>query len=479
MLEKANQTPEKINRLLELPERETYLSDICQIFESRHLAALSQSFFELLAITAAFYEKLRGTDHATTNIQISQTKRTADKRRALAPWQTVHINGQLNYTYNLCNSLRKQLKGLAKQDGIYIEPSGTAKDFLQNQDLNDALASNYSELSAIFTFIKETLNGRSHVSSITLGGGIMICSAPLKILEVTESIVRLTEGLLAHEIFNDEYNAGFSIEIRNKIDADCRQEISNLKELIAESQIIEMLTLGIQPALDVQKGSDEGEGKARGQTDTSPQVDQLRMYVGNLVELIARNNASLREEINDSALTLASNLQESIEKGIAPLRKEVSLLSGSLQMRDEGAASPALPVKSKADSGDPAATSRSSNRGQQTKITQAQAVRELERIKQEVMQSARNHFNPAGKPVEYYHCIVNKTMYEAYMYNRITDIRSREAAEFIDRLITSRNPRHADVVKWQLDKYGDKINRILSAIAYPLCKEDDADEIPF
>ena len=479
MINKEPDTAEKISRLLESPEHETHLSDICRILESKHLAALSQSFFELLAITAAFYETLRGTDHATTNIQISQTKRTADKRRALAPWQTVYVNGQLNYTYNLCNSLRKQLKGLPKQDGIVIEPSRIATDFLQNQDLNDPLASSYSELSAIFTIIKETLNGRSHVSSVTVGGGIMICSAPLKILEVTENIVRLTEGLLAHEIFTDEYNGGFSKEIRNKIDADCWQDISNLRTLIAESQIIEMLSLGIQPALAVQEESDEQEGKERRQAEASPQVDQLRTYVGSLVELIARNNASLREEINDSALTLANNLQESIERSIAPLRKEVSSLGGSLQMYDGKALSLALSDQSKVVSNVSGTTNRPFGRGAENKITQAQAVREFERIKQEVMQSAKNHFKQTGKPVEYYHCIVNKTMYEAYMYNRITDIRSSEAAEFIDRLITSRNPRHLDVVKWQLERYGDRINQILSAITYPLRKDEDADDIPF
>ena len=70
-------------------------------------------------------------------------------------------------------------------------------------------------------------------------------------------------------------------------------------------------------------------------------------------------------------------------------------------------------------------------------------------------------------------------MYEAYMYNRILDINSSEARAFIDRLIASRNPRHLDVIDWQIKNYGDEINAILSNIVYPQALAEDVDEAPF
>jgi hypothetical protein len=49
-------------KLFELAPDDLYIGDICRTFEKRQLAEFSQAFFELLALTAAFFEKPRGSD---------------------------------------------------------------------------------------------------------------------------------------------------------------------------------------------------------------------------------------------------------------------------------------------------------------------------------------------------------------------------------------------------------------------------------
>jgi len=464
-------------KLFELAPDDLYIGDICRTFEKRQLAVFSQAFFELLALTAAFFEKLRGSDWATRNIQIAEQERTHDKRKALSRWQYTYISNSLNHTFGLLNAINKNNPDRLKADLQDFEP---ARNFISNRELNNKLTSRYTELGAIFTILREAINQDSHTSSITLGGGIMVSAGPLKLVEVAENIASLSEKLASHEIFHIEEYKQDGTDLIAKINNDCRPALAEFKSLINAAEVKRLLLKGINDEAE-SKETRQPERMPSGDTKTSHafQDSEIRTYIGNLVELISKNNSALKEEISDSSLLLTEVIERAMEKSINSIKEEVSSLSNRM-----------APVDSKVSrelkqSGDYPQNSRPTSLLMPVrtngKITENEAKEQLELLKQEIMREARRHFSRLGKSVEYYHCIVNRTMYEAFLYNRITDVRSIEAADFIKRLITSRNPRHVDLIEWQIEKYGSAINSILNKIEYPLTRNQDIDddEIPF
>ena len=464
-------------KLFELATDDLYIADICRTFETRQLAEFSQSFFELLAITAAFFEKLRGRDLATQYIQISQLARERDKRNALLPWHRVYISNKPFYTTGMPGSINRNNRKTLKTDLLEYIP---AINFISNKGLNNSLASAYTELGAILTILRVAINQDSHTSSITMGGGIMVSAAPLKLVEVGRSIVYLSENLISQDIFENEEYSHDKSDLIGKINNDCRPALAEFKSLIDGEEVKRLVLKAIENK-EAGKDTQQLEKNPQGDEKESQsfQGNELRTYIGNLVELISKNNLALKEEISDSSLLLTELIERAVENSVNSIKEEIFSLKtkmtpGNTKDKSE------LPHAG-ADSRNEERTSRSSLSRSNGKMTESEAKSKLESLKQEIMREAKRHFSRLGKSVEYYHCIVNRTMYEAFLYNRITDVRSTKASDFIERLITSRNPRHVDLIEWQIEKYGSEINSILSKIEYPLTRNEDIDddEVPF
>ena len=472
MTEINNSTNSFLDELLEAAPDDLYIKEIARTFETEQMARLSQSLFKTYALTGMLFEKIKRSSLLTKLTQVYQsTPTTKDKRVALGYWNQVFVDGWF-YSAGIANSIHSEIK---EKRGL----SDSELD-LCNRYHNEKrrIASSYREIGGVFAVLREAMNQRSHISSLSIGGGLILTAAPVKIIEVTERILLLTDELVSHKLFQEDDYAKDGEDLKSSIE-ECRCALVEFKSNLDAADLKALFLKGIklEIGLPVPEQSIEGYSKISIPENESITSAEIKAHFGNLVMLISKNILLLQDEVRSSSLQIAEVIDRTSEKSLGLLKSELGAATTHIATKLESGSSKANASEN------PFFEARTSTRLTSSRtdrmISQQEASARLESLKHEITKEAKRQFASRGKSVEYYHCIVNKTMYEAYMYNRITDIRSNEAKGFIDRLIASRNPRHNDVIAWQVENYADEINQILSCVAYPLYEDESDDEVPF
>lgn len=460
-----------LNDLLEKASDDFYIKDIVRTFETEQTARLSQALFKLYTLTGMLFEKIRRSDTLTLFTQVyKSTPATRDKRVALNHWTLIWINKPF-FSAGIGESIRKKVN--AKE--LSEHEADLCSKYYEEKS---RIASGYREIGALFTLLMEAINQDSHISSLSIGGGLVLTAAPIKIIEASEKVLLITSKLIGHSLFGKEEYVNDGKDLASSI-KECQLALAEFRSSLDAGAIRNLLLKGVryEEKAPFPEQIVEGEDMLPTSDNQPASSAEIKAHFGNLVMLISKNIMHIQDEVRNSSSQIAEVIDRSTEKSLTLLKSEIGTATSLIATKLE-------PGPRKADQDEyiyfqAKSPTMLANPTTTTKISQQEAEAHLELLKHEITKMARVQFAPRRKPVEYYHCIVNKTMYEAYLYNRINDIRSKDAAELIDRLITSRNPRHADVVKWQLDMYGDRINRVLSAVVYPLFKEEDADDVPF
>lgn len=459
-----------LNDLLETASDDLYIKEIVRSFETRQMAMLSQALFEVYTLTAMLFEKIKRSDKLTRLTQVYEaTPSTEDKREACLLWTQVWLNNGLFFTAGIANSIdQRNIQGKTQSE----------QELCSHVTARRKIASGFREIGAIFTILREAINQDSHTSCLSIGGGIVLTAAPLKIIETSERVLLLTSELVRHRLFEEDEYMQDGKDLTSST-AKCRLLLAEFKSSIDAEGLKALLAKGMPHKTETPfpKESADGENEASMPDSQPASSAEIKAHFGNLVMLISKNILHIQDEVRNSSLQITDVIDRTSEKNLSLLKSELSAATIDISAKLESGSIKAYPPKDASTWRQ--TTTRSNTSKDARKISQQEAGGRLESLKHEITAKAKQVFASQGKSVEYYHCIVNKTMYEAYMYNRITDIRSDRAKEFIDRLITSRNPRHLEVVRWQIENYADEINSILSNIAYPLYTDENADEVPF